>query len=604
MDNNEQRIPSDNIKSAQQREYRSLPSRGYIKQKWFALGCLTAILLLIISSIMVFSGLMLMGRQKKDPVRSDSYLNLQISGMIEEYREIDQDFFYFSRTDTARQLIDRINNAADDDRIAGIILEPSLVISGYATLNEIIVALERFKSRGKPIYAYLETASNSDYYLASIADKIYLHPSASSGILLNGVGISSLYMRDLLDKLGIKMTVLHAGDYKSAGENFTRMEMSPEFRESATVLVDDIYENLLNNLTRQRGWELTQVKEIIEEREDLFIKGDYALESGAVDQLASREAMLEELGIGSDQLLSSGRYSKKTSLSGERTRIAVVYLQGMIMLPTGGFNQNFISSQKVERIFEKIEKDRRIMAVVIRVDSPGGSALESEKIYQQIERLNLTKPIVISMGNTAASGGYYIAAAGDHIVADPFTITGSIGVAAMIPNLEQMGKKIGVRPQTISRGKYSNLLNPWEEPEPADIAALQNGLDDTYIEFKERVSKGRSIPFNEVESIARGRIWSSQKALEHNLIDEIGNLDRAIRKAAELAMIVDYQTIYLPETKTLFEMLLERRFDFRVVNDIIFSSVYFDEKIRTAERLLQAVKKEPLQMLSPVDSAE
>jgi len=471
-------------------------------------------------------------------------------------------------------------------------------------LNEIIVALERFKSRGKPIYAYLETASNSDYYLASIADKIYLHPSASSGILLNGVGISSLYMRDLLDKLGIKMTVLHAGDYKSAGENFTRMEMSPEFRESATVLVDDIYENLLNNLTRQRGWELTQLKEIIEEREDLFIKGDYALESGAVDQLASREAMLEELGIGSDQLLSSGRYSKKTSLSGERTRIAVVYLQGMIMLPTGGFNQNFISSQKVERIFEKIQKDRRIMAVVIRVDSPGGSALESEKIYQQIERLNLTKPIVISMGNTAASGGYYIAAAGDHIVADPFTITGSIGVAAMIPNLEQMGKKIGVRPQTISRGKYSNLLNPWEEPEPADIAALQNGLDDTYIEFKERVSKGRSIPFNEVESIARGRIWSSQKALEHNLIDEIGNLDRAIRKAAELAMIVDYQTIYLPETKTLFEMLLERRFDFRVVNDIIFSSVYFDEKIRTAERLLQAVKKEPLQMLSPVDSAE
>ncbi len=604
MDNNEQRIPSDNIKSAQQREYRSLPSRGYIKQKWFALGCLTAILLLIISSIMVFSGLMLLGRQKKDLVRSDSYLNLQMSGMIEEYREIDQDFFYFSRTDTARQLIDRINNAADDDRIAGIILEPSLVISGYATLNEIIVALERFKSRGKPIYAYLETASNSDYYLASIADKIYLHPSASSGILLNGVGISSLYMRDLLDKLGIKMTVLHAGDYKSAGENFTRMEMSPEFRESATVLVDDIYENLLNNLTRQRGWELTQVKEIIEEREDLFIKGDYALESGAVDQLASREAMLEELGIGSDQLLSSGRYSKKTSLSGERTRIAVVYLQGMIMLPTGGFNQNFISSQKVERIFEKIEKDRRIMAVVIRVDSPGGSALESEKIYQQIERLNLTKPIVISMGNTAASGGYYIAAAGDHIVADPFTITGSIGVAAMIPNLEQMGKKIGVRPQTISRGKYSNLLNPWEEPEPADIAALQNGLDDTYIEFKERVSKGRSIPFNEVESIARGRIWSSQKALEHNLIDEIGNLDRAIRKAAELAMIVDYQTIYLPETKTLFEMLLERRFDFRVVNDIIFSSVYFDEKIRTAERLLQAVKKEPLQMLSPVDSAE
>jgi len=604
MDNNEQQIPASDLRPAQKREYRQLPSRGYLKQKWFAFGCLTAILLLIISSILVFSGLMLLSRQKKDPIRPDTFLNLQISGMIEEHREIDQDFFYFSRNPSARQIIDKINAAVEDDRIVGIILEPSFVISGYATLNELVIALERFKARGKPIYAYLETASNSDYYLASVADQIYLHPSASSGILLSGIGISSLYMKDLLDKLGVEITVLHAGDYKGAGENFTRMEMSPEFRESAAELVDDIYENLLDNLSKQRDWEPGQWRAIFEEREELFIKGDYALEEGVVDQLASRETMLEELGINSEHILSSGKYNPRASFRGERAKIAVVYLQGAIMLPTGGFNQNYISSQKVEKIFKKIEKDRRITAVVLRVDSPGGSALESEKIYQQIKRLNISKPIVISMGNSAASGGYYIAAAGDYIVADPYTITGSIGVAAMIPNLEQMGKKIGVRPHTISRGKYSNFLNLWEGQDQESIAALQRSLDDTYIEFKERVAEGRSIPYNEVEAVARGRIWSSHKALEVGLIDEIGNLDRAIRKAAEMALIVDYQTIYLPETKTLFELLLEKRFDLRVLTDVIYNSIYTDEKLRAAERLFQIVKNEPLQMLSPVDAVE
>jgi protease-4 len=573
---------------------------GYLKQKWFAFGCLSAIIILFIIAIVSISSLMILGRRKPAQVKTGTYLTLQLSGAIEEHKELDQDMFSLSKTLSARDIVNRINIAKDDPNISGIILEPRFLAAGYATLNEIIDALSRFKESGKPVYAYLDLAANRDYYLVSAADKIYLNPSASSGIYLSGVGISSLYMKDMLNKLGVEMTVVHAGDYKGAGETLTRMNMSPQFRESVTDLLDDLYLQLLEDVAQRRNLSFDHIREVYETRRDLLINQDYALDMNIVDQLASREMMLNSLGIEDNRLMKIENYQSKPSLPKVHHKVAVVYLQGSISVPTDSFTQQSINSRKFANIVKTIDKDPAIAAIVLRINSPGGAALESDKIYHQITKLNTTKPIVISMSDVAASGGYYIAAPGDYIFADPYTITGSIGVVAMIPNLYNTGQKIGINPQTIYRGKYSNFMNIWEKPNPADIIALQRSLDSTYDEFKQRVVDGRGMTQTNVERVAKGRIWSSKSALENGLIDEIGTLDRAVEKAAELAGLPDYRTVYLPETQTFFDLIMEKRFGINVFQDLVRSSISIDERLEYTEQLYRSIKNEPIQMLSPV----
>ncbi|MBW6515120.1 MAG: signal peptide peptidase SppA [Candidatus Cloacimonetes bacterium] len=601
MDNYDINDPIKEAKKTQETRYRPIENKGYIKQKWFAFGCLSAVILIIIFLLVALSGIIMLGRSKIEPIPTGTYLNLRIVGALEEYREIDQDLFSFTTTLSARDIIDRINKAANDPNIKGIILEPRFVAAGYSTLNEITIALENFKAKGKPVYAYLEMAANRDYYLASVSTEIFLHPSASSGIYLSGVGVSSLYMKDLFDKLGVEWTILHSGEFKGAGEEFSRREMSPQMRQSLTLLLDDLYSQLLTDISSLRNLDFNIIREIYEDRPEFLINQDYALEMDIVDFLASRDDMLDMLGISEDKVMRISRYRTRTSSrTGHSNKVAVVYLQGSITIPSSSFGQNIISAGKVKNIIADIEKDPSIKAIVLRIKSPGGSALESDKIYQQLIKLKSTKPLVVSMSDIAASGGYYIAAPGDYIMADPYTITGSIGVAAMIPNLHQTGQKIGVNPQTMYRGKYTNFMNTWERPNPSDILALQRSLDSTYEEFKERVSTGRNMTSEEVEKVAQGMIWSSKRALANNLIDDIGNLDQAVEKAAELANMIDYQTVYLPETKTLWELLLERRFDRSIILSIITSNVITDERLEDLRKIYTAIKNDPVQMLSPL----
>jgi len=251
----------------------------------------------------------------------------------------------------------------------------------------------------------------------------------------------------------------------------------------------------------------------------------------------------------------------------------------------------------MDKIFDKVQKNNSIKAVVIRVNSPGGSALESEIILNRIKQLRKIKPVVISMGNVAASGGYYISAESDFIFADPFTITGSIGVVAMIPNVYDFTQKIDLNSDKISCGKFADLLNIYTKPNQEEYEALQNDIKDTYFEFKTRVATGRDIPFNDVETIAQGQVWSSDKAKENHLVDEIGILNDAIIKAVQFAEITDYSIKYYPKKKSIFEELLKEKFNLEIASKTLQKDILKELKLDKTIQILRNIKNNPIQAI-------
>ncbi len=571
-----------------------------MRKKWFAFGCLTSILVLIIIIFFIGHSISKLGKQKAVKVLPGSYLHLRLSGRIVDYKEIKDDLFMIDDdVYSAHEIIEKIDKAAKDDKIKGIILEPEWIRCGFATTNEIIAALEDFKTGGKQVIAYLDMVTNRDYFLASAAHEIYLNPSASAGILLTGIGSNILFYKDLLDKLGIEMQVIHAGKYKGAGEPYTRNQISKPFRESIDKLFSDIYENMLAEIANRREITTAQIKDIYEIRDELFINRETALKYKLVDELSFKEDLLAKFGIDNDNLLSLEDYKTRTVPLSFQENIAVLYAQGMITRARSGFEQK-ISAPRITKLLDKLQKDDKVKALVIRVNSPGGSALESEIILAKIREFKKQKPVVISMGNVAASGGYYISCVSDHIFADPFTITGSIGVVGMIPNINKLGDKVGIHPNEIRKGKFSNIFDPWVKPDPEQFSALKKGIEETYMEFKSRVSEGRDMSLNEVEKLAQGRIWSCRDAGENDLIDETGNLEDAIIKAAELAGITAFARTYYPKQKSFLELLLKERFNLDIISKVLNNDLQKDLGFDKAADFYKNIKNEPVQAIIPV----
>ncbi|MBN1327008.1 MAG: S49 family peptidase, partial [Candidatus Cloacimonetes bacterium] len=392
-----------------------------MKGKWFAFGCLTSIVVIVAIIFSIFYTLIKMGdsfkTDKKLKIPSGSYLSLALKGEIAEYSEFDDSIFGQDKS-FAHEIIHKINRAGTDDNITGIILEPHMISCGYAVMNEIKQALDNFSSRGKPVYAYLETALNKDYLLACSADKIYLNPSSSAGIILTGVGGEILFYKEMFDKIGVEFNVIHAGKYKGAGETFSRDQFTKPVTDNLDLLFEDIYQNLLTTISTDRQLPRESVRAIFETRKEIFINRENALDSGLVDQLIYHDEFIENIGINSDQLINWSKYTMPVFRTSEQ-QIAVVYLQGDITSAEGNYSISTINYQKLNKIIEDIEKDDQVKGVVLRINSPGGSALESENIYSRLEKLNSKKPIVVSMSNVAASGGYYISAGADYIYADP-----------------------------------------------------------------------------------------------------------------------------------------------------------------------------------------
>jgi protease-4 len=490
-----------------------------------------------------------------------------------------------------------IQHASLDGRIKGILLDlDSWNVSAEHT-GEIITALNSFKDSGKAVTAFGSGLNNMNFYAASAASEIVIDPSNSVTILLNGMSVSVPYFKDAGDKLGVSVNVIHIGQFKGAGENFARNSMSDEFRISILKILEDRMDIFAEAVSDSRGIDKQVYLKKIEDGDLTFITPEEALEYNIVDKLASYDDLLSELGLTKGKMVNIRDYSFADETVSEE-KIAVILLEGNIM--DSGYGDNFsevtITPDKFDHILSRLKKEKGIKAVVIRVNSPGGSALASEKILRKINAIEM--PVVVSMGNVAASGGYYISSSADRIFAEPNTVTGSIGVVTMFPNFNKLYKKMGINSEKIVMGKYSDIFDLSKEDQEEDIALIRKSMENIYEEFKSRVSEGRSIPADELEKIAQGQIWTGRQAKDNGLVDEIGGLLRAIEEAASIAEVQNYKTVYFPENKILSEKLFAIETSESNILELSGLSDYFRNESRLLKNSIM-FNKEPV-LLMPV----
>ncbi len=562
-----------------------------MKLKWFSLGCLTSIALLIAIIVLgVRSATKMMQTEKavaETNIKFDSWMTIQLNGPIKEFSEIKPDNIFNDVPTSVHSVCLKIDEASKDPRISGIYLRPQGVICGLASLNRIGESLENFKKSGKSIITYLDMATDRDYYLATFSTKIFLEPSASAGIALTGTGADMNFYGNLLKRIGIKVNVVHAGKYKGAGETYSRDRLSSPHKKNLTSLIDNIYREKLGKTAYNRDIEYNTLANIYESREELFISQKEALKYQLVDALQTEEEVKTKYSVSEKKSINYKDYNHKSESKFEK-KIAVLYAQGTIM-QASKYNRNALSSNKIKSQVDKILKDGSIKAVVLRIESPGGSALESEKIYNTLRRLKV--PVYVSMANIAASGGYYISCAGKYVFADPMTITGSIGVVSMIPQADVLADNIGITSDGVKRGKFSGAFNIFKPVPEYMLQSFQKNSEDIYFEFKSRVAEGRNLELSYVEKVAQGQVWSGTQALENKLVNQTGTLKDAISFAANENGLKAFEVVYYPEQKTLLEIFFEENLNIENFTTA-FRDFPFDElkKIREFGNLIKNEK--------------
>ena len=465
-----------------------------------------------------------------------------------------------------KNLLEGLNKAAEDERISALFLHGSLqtdnLSSSYAALREVREAVRHFEDSGKPVIAYLVDPSLRDYYVASAAGTVILNPFGM--VMIKGLASELIYLGNAFKKYGIGVQVFSAGKYKSFGEQFTRDSMSEEHRYQMTVLLEKLWNEILSGISRDRGIDIDTLNEISRQR-GLFT-ATQALDHGLVDEIAYFDEVIDKLiGIGvydkdnkSFAQVNFNDYRQALDFSSEEDKpiIAVIYAEGVIVDGEGGFRS--VGGDKLARQLRKLRRDEEIKAVVLRVNSPGGSAVASEIIQREIRLIGEEKPIVISMGGLAASGGYWIAAAGDTIFAEQTTITGSIGVVGLFPNVQVIAREHGIHFDGVKTGPFADIFSISRPKTPREAELFEEMIDFIYVEFVKLVAEGRNLTIEQVEQIAQGRVWSGSDALRVGLVDNIGGLNDAITHAAEKAGLgEDFTLIQIPEGKDVSELLEE-----------------------------------------------
>jgi len=539
----------------------------------------------------------------KVKIHDNTYLELSLGGLHYDYNEY-ENIFFIREAMSISDICRKIDAAIQDTRIKGIIIKPGIYMGGWALTKELHDKLIEFKESGKILVAYIDFTYDKGYYLASTAEKIYFNPSSTAGIVLSGIGLELSYYKSLLEKIGVEMTVLHAGKYKGTGEMYSRKTISPEMKEDLTRIVDGLYDVYVSDLQISRGLSDEDITAIFDERDEYFLSGNQVLEMGLVDHLGD-EQDFEALFVKDNPVVKFSLYEphKKKFVY---DKIAVLYAQGGITLTEAGVlegNYRKITKGKTLRLLDRIEKMKSVKGLVLRIDSGGGSSIISDIILDKLKELNEKIPIVISMGNVAASGGYWISSLADYIFAQPNTITGSIGVVGMIPNWQQLREWAEVNTFQIQRGKYANFFSLNFAPSAQDIEALQKDMNEIYLEFKDLVALGRHLPLTEVEEIAQGKIWTGVQAVENGLVDELGGMDDAIIKAAELAELEDYSVLVMPEKKTLIDIIMSGDISISAetllkIYGRINSNPLTDNITQTLE-LIKDVQGEPMQLRLP-----
>lgn len=498
-------------------------------------------------------------------------------------------------------LCEAIKTAAKDDRIKGIYLPLGLNSSGLATIEVLREALRDFKKSGKFVYAYGEVANQKAYYLATVADKIFLNPNGGMEVL--GFGREIMYYKGALEKLGVEVQDFHCGAFKSAIEPFLRDHMSEPNRQQLTSIYSDVYDQFLVNIGQDRSIDTARLSGIINNLEGMM--PDEAQSLHLIDKTAYYDqavaAMREKLGIGKKTDLNFVDVVKYASTVDKTTvgssKIAVVVADGEIK--DGEGKDDEVGGERYARLIRKLRKDDKVKAIVLRINSPGGSALASDVMWRELVLAEKEKPLIISMGDLAASGGYYIACMGDKIFAQPNTITGSIGVFGLIPNAKKLlNDKLGITTDRVSvtrHGAFTLGTNPLDGEEQAMI---QRSIERTYMEFKKRVAEGRKKDTAYIESIAQGHVYTGAQGIKLGLVDTIGGLDDAIAYAAKQANLKDYKVKLYPEEKSLLSQLSSNLSE---TNENMLRKELGEEQYRIF-RTLQSVKQyNGLQMRLPME---
>ena len=504
------------------------------------------------------------GDSDKIVVKSNSVIELNLEHITHDYagKYSDPWVLLFSKDNNVglTDVINAIRAAKTDDKIKGISIVNNVSSIGMAQAKALRNELQEFKKSGKFVVAYGNTYSQKEYYLNSIADTIYLNPIGEMDF--KGLSTEILFFKDLQEKSGIKLEVIRHGKYKSAVEPFLDNKMSDANREQVTALLSSVWGSIAADISKSRNIPVERLNQIAD---GLLARTP---EMAKAEKLIDRIAYEDEYHAGIKKALKVKKdkdynsipvkdYAKNNaSLPQDRDskdKIAVIYAQGEIR--NGEGDVDYIGEISMRRSLEKARKDKNIKAVVLRIDSPGGSALTSELIWREIELTKKTKPVVVSMGNLAASGGYYIACNANQIFAEENTITGSIGVFGILPNFVQLTNKIGVHAETVSTHKNAANYSPFSPLDPTFRAVTQEAVEKIYTTFVTRVATGRKMTFEQVDQIAQGRIWSGTEAIKIGLVDKIGGLDDALAAAARLSKTKTYRTENFPEyEKTIADL--------------------------------------------------
>ena len=549
----------------------------------------------------------------KVTVKENSVLALDLTSPLVDYTgqfdygEFDEFFKGSKKYNGLFDVIHAIDYAVTDDKIKGIKIENNFLQAGIAQTKALRDALLRFKKSGKFILAYGDVIAQKDYYLNSVADAIYLNPA---GVLeFKGLGTDMLFFKDFQDKYGIKMEVVRHGKFKSAVEPFLRQEISTENREQVTVFLNSIWSELKSEISISRGVSIKNLDSIADNL--LTNNAKKALATKLIDKVGYVDEFIADIKVRmdveeEDDLESIAVYdyakhvaSKKVSKEFKiNDRIAVIYAQGNIIYGEG--DEKEIGQGAINRAIKDARDDDDVKAIVLRVNSGGGSALASELIWRELELTKNVKPVVVSMGNLAASGGYYIAANATKIIAEPSTITGSIGVFGMLPNAHEFMKDIGINAEQIETNKHSVLYSPFEPLEEETYEIIKEGVVDVYELFLKRVADGREMTRDEVNEVAQGRVWTGVDALKNGLVDELGGLDLALQRAAEAANLDTYKIKELPVYDKDFEKIFEQFGLIQSKEDMIKAELG-DYNYRVYTKMKNISKMEGAQMLLPYD---
>ena len=509
------------------------------------LGSIIALILIISFGFFLLAGIASVATFDKnileDEISSNSILNLDLDKDIYDNIPITQEFEEILGVSPEiikfLDLINAIEFASNNNDIKGINLKSQSPKMGWSQALTIRKSLQNFRDKGKFIYSYGDFFSQKGYYLASVSDSIFLNPMGN--IELRGLGAEVLYYKQLQEKYGFKMEVVRHGKYKSAVEPYLDDKMSEANRNQIMSLLNSIWDGIGNQIQLSRKISSENFNKVVDNLDATFPEN--ALGNNIVDGIVSKtqykHKLKSVLGIKLDEKLNNVSYLQIKNNSnfkkGTRNQIAIIYAQGPIIYGEG--NESNIGQELFSKTIRKIKNSKRIKAVVLRIDSPGGVALTSEIIWDELIELKKEKPIVVSMGNVAASGGYYLSTAADKVFANDFTITGSIGVFAMVPNISELSKRIGVNAEQVETNKNSIFYTPFEKPTKKFRLDVKKNIENIYEMFKKRVSDGRNISMDEVEALAQGRVWSGGQALKNGLANEEGDIKDAINAAAELA---------------------------------------------------------------------